>query len=150
MKIEIEIPDNHELVKEGDIYRLQMITPKKRQWLNYGIIKKGFYIDDQCNIHDYSSVITHHNNRNTAPTKKLCEAWLAMCQIQQWLLKPEFNGDWKWEPGTCYYTIKYDCGKPSIYDCWYYECSVKIKSKEIAEAFLEEFSELLILARPLL
>lgn len=64
MEVKIEIPDNCELVKEGDTYIVKERPSKPRSWKefckNYPVSKKEYYITMDSDI-DYVTDIQRSN-----------------------------------------------------------------------------------------
>ena len=93
------------------------------------------------------------HNKNTWLTKELAEASIALCQLIQWMTKPEYNGDWKpnWSDNSIKYVIQCDNGfisRPSTYLKTQILLAFNEESKR--DAFFEEFRDLIEIAKPLI
>ena len=109
MEVKIQIPDNCELIKDGDTY---LVKEKKQQqppktWKEfcekYPVKDTEYYIDgdsviSNCGNHSRNKTL----HRSMCTSKEEAEAFLALMQLRQ--LRKAWVGDW--EPsGNCYYAI---------------------------------------------
>lgn len=154
-EVKIQIPDNCELIKDGDTY----IVREKKQTLprsweefckKYPIKQGEAYIDSNSEI----DVTNYKYSRNVSCSKNWCtskeeaKAFLALMQLRQ--LRKAWVGDW--EPsGYNYYAIVYELKYgPQI---GFYEKlnkSLSFPTREMAGDFLNCFRDLCETAKPLL
>lgn len=114
MEVKIQIPDNCELIKDGDTY---IVKEKKqvppRSWeefcKNYPRTTSEYYIRDNSFI---EQIVNTSYPRNIKCDKNLCtseeeaEAFLALMQLRQ--LRKAWVGDWEIHEGESYGVI-YSC-----------------------------------------
>lgn len=154
--ITITIPDNCELVKEGNTYVIKEKDSKPKSWEEFCIYNKikltEYHIANDSRI--VRSVPETHrrdddNDRNICVSKEEAEAFLALMQLRQ--LRKAWVGDWKpwYKENAC---ILYDM----------YEAEIKIGPKspyghplsfptaEMAQEFFECFKDLCETAKMLL
>lgn len=106
MEVKIQIPDNCELIKDGNTY----IVKEKKQELprsweefceNYPRTKDEYFINDNSSIDQVT-----YNPRNARYDKNICisreeaEAFLALMQLRQ--LRKAWIGDWSDTDGAAY------------------------------------------------
>lgn len=108
MEVKIQIPDNCELIKDGNTY---IVKEKKqeppRSWEefceNYPRTKDEYFISDNSSI---DQVCNTYNPRNARYDKNICisreeaEAFLAFMQLRQ--LRKAWIGDWSDTDGAAY------------------------------------------------
>lgn len=110
MEVKIQIPDNCELIKDGDTY---IVKEKKqtppRSWeefcKNYPVRKDEVWISDGGIIRRiYSAAIGNNRTfKNWITTKEEAEAFLALMQLRQ--LRKAWIGNWDFETSA----KKYAC-----------------------------------------
>lgn len=159
-EVKITIPDNYELVKEGDSY---VVKEKKnnppRSWEEfcekYSIQKDESFIDMECNIitPELSNKRRRINaDKNYCCSKKEAEAFLALMQLRQ--LRKAWVGDWEQSKkqeiiGVILYNRYSDTIEVNEGDYW---CSVILSfpTKEMAKDFFSCFKDLCETAKILL
>lgn len=109
MEVKIQIPDNCELIKDGDTYIVKEKNNKPRSWeelcKSYPVKDTEYFISDRSNIVRCTFGIA---SREVSEDKNLCsseeeaEAFLALMQLRQ--LRKVWVGDWN-PSGNCYYAI---------------------------------------------
>lgn len=104
------IPDNCELLKDGDTYIVKEKSDKPRSWEEfcerYPLHENEVYIDDNGNI--ILNIICAGKKRNTPNwivNEQEAEAFLALMQLRQ--LRKAWIGDWKVEDATLFSCIKH-------------------------------------------
>lgn len=108
MEVKIQIPDNCELIKNGDTY----IVKKKEQtppktWeefcKNNPVTSNEYFIDGDGYIYECNSCPRNaEEDRNCCMSEEEAEAFLALMQLRQ--LRKAWVGDWK-PSGSDYYSI---------------------------------------------
>lgn len=154
-EVKIQIPDNCELVKDGDNY---VVREKKqnppRSWGEfcdrYPLTGKEAFIDAYSNVRPPCECGTREvlSGKNWCASKEEAEAFLALMQLRQ--LRKAWVGDWEPEGMKSHYAII-----PKIYsiDVGYYDSifrNLSFPTKEMAEDFLSCFRDLCETAKNLL
>ena len=163
-EVKIQIPDNCELIKDGDTYivkkkkKLQKKEPP-RSWeefcKNYSRTTNEYFI---CGDSSIDQVLNTDSPREIECDKNICtskeeaEAFLALMQLRQ--LRKAWIGDWNptsetklfaWiETSHCHYKTYVNYGTQ--------ECSrvLSFPTRAMAEDFLNCFKDLCEIAKPLL
>ena len=158
-EVKIQIPDNCELIKDGDTY---IVKEKKqtppRSWeefcKKYPLKPGEAYIDLNSGINVANCKCSRNvsESKNWCTSKEEAEAFLALMQLRQ--LRKAWIGDWE-QPNSNYLTaaILYSVNKQKvIVDCGNYWISkvLSFPTKKIAEEFLECFKNLCETAKILL
>ena len=111
----------------------------------------GWYFDKYCHIDNVFSFTAKNTNKNTFATKEQAEAAIAMAQLSQ--LMKVYNDGWEAD-WSDYSQLKYCIGferENLEIDNWIdYRHFLAFKDEETAELFLENFTELIKQAKPLL
>ena len=155
-EVKIQIPDNCELIKDGDTYIVKEKKQKPpRSWeefcKNYPLKRGEAYIDLNSGI----DVANYKCSRNVSESKNWCtskeeaEAFLALMQLRQ--LRKAWVGDWKpTEKGTAYGIISRKDGSigTGFYDL--IQRNLLFPTQEMAEDFLNCFKDLCETAKILL
>lgn len=156
MKVKIQIPDNCELIKDGDTY---IVKEKKqeppRSWEefceNYPLTDKEVYIDSYSNIKSPCECGKRKvlSGKNWCISQKEAEAFLALMQLRQ--LRKAWVGDWEPIKGETYLAIYNDiaegiCDSPFSMS----NTTMSFPTPEMAEDFLSCFRDLCEKAKILL
>ena len=159
MEVKIQIPDNCELIKDGDTY---IVREKKqeppRSWEefceNYPLIGKEAFIDAHSNVRPPCECGTREvlSGKNWCDSKEEAEAFLALMQLRQ--LRKAWVGDWKQpDSNDTMAVIVYDKNKQRIKVdfgyCWR-NSVLSFPTKGMAEDFLNCFRDLCKTAKILL
>ena len=113
---------------------------------------KGCYVRANY-ISKYNKYTSLDSNKNVFPTKAEAEACLALSQLCQ--LRDAYNGeplaDWcDWSDANTKYCIEFYDNEITTFN---YKCTRKVlsfKTEKLRDKFLENFSELIETAKPLL
>ena len=157
MEVKIEIPDNCELIKEGDSYIVRERQSKPRSWEEFcekfPIIPTEHYIDE------YSDIIsvfgwTHSRcsaDKNLCVSREEAEAFLALIQLRQ--LRKVWIGDWELtsnKPSAIiFYNVKVN-RMQITYSMRNRNGVLSFPTEQIAKEFLECFKDLINQAKLLL
>ena len=155
MEVKIQIPDNCELIKDGDIYIVKDKNDKPRSWEEfcekYPVKPGESYIMPSSN-----RIFTTDENFNGkrlgktwCTSKEEAEAFLALMQLRQ--LRKAWVGDWESSGNNCYYAIIFSIEtglKTGEYASTYRALS--FPTSEMAEDFLNCFKDLCETAKILL
>lgn len=157
-EVKIQIPDNCELIKDGDTYIVKekkQVPPKSwEEFCKRYPVKNGeCFITPRSSIaskEDYKCDSNRHciEGRNWCASMEEAEAFLALMQLRQ--LRKAWVGDW--EPsGDGYYAIVYDIRDELIVGSheWLNK-SLSFPTREIANDFLNCFRDLCETAKILL
>ena len=156
MEVKIQIPDNCELIKDGDNY---VVREKKqnppRSWEEfcerYPIQLGEIKLDSACNIYGFekSTIRRPHNDRNVYTSKEEAEAFLALMQLRQ--LRKAWVGDWEPVEDSFYWGVYKHITMGIMVDA--FELWIPIltfPTKGMAEDFLSCFKDLCEKAKTLL
>ena len=152
MEVKIQIPDNCELIKDGDTYIVKEKNDKPRSWEEfcerYPVKKGESFIATINNIHTANYNGKDRYLKNWCVSKEEAEAFLALMQLRQ--LRKAWVDDWN-PSGSDYYAIIFsiDTGlKIGEYASTYRALS--FPTPEMAEDFLNCFKDLCETAKILL
>ena len=161
MEVKIQIPDNCELIKDGNTYVVKERKQEPpRSWEEfcerYPVKKGEAYIDFDSRIENIGPNYGT-DPRNSTLDKNLCvskeeaEAFLALMQLRQ--LRKAWVGDWKPSRNVEYSVILVE-KRTNMFnvDYGYWDCnySMTFPSKGMADDFLCCFRDLCEIAKPLL
>jgi hypothetical protein len=133
--------------------RFRPVVKGKPRWYDFKGVK-GWYVNNWSNITCYGSDTTGANdtNRNVWPTKEEAEACLALSQLCQW--RDKYNEGWKPDYTNCEINLKWTIqpykNQVERFVTNNYPCILIFKTEEIRDKFLEDFAELIDIAKPLL
>ena len=162
-EIKITIPDNCELIKDGDTYivkkkkKLQKKEPP-RSWeefcKNYSRTTNEYFICEDSSIDQVLNTDSPREiecDKNICTSKEEAEAFLALMQLRQ--LRKAWVGDWKPSRNVEYSVILVE-KRTNMFnvDYGYWDCnySMTFPSKGMADDFLCCFRDLCEIAKPLL
>ena len=154
-ELKIEVPAGYEIDKEKSTFekivfkKVERELPKK--WEDLGGVN-GFYINAQSDINPYyDSEIKGTTSKNIFPTREEAEACLALAQLCQ--LRDIYNEGWKpnWEDyNETKYCIEFCQGRIETIDRVNCHKILTFKTEELRDKFLENFRDLIKIAKPLL
>lgn len=149
----VQVPEGYEIDQEKSTFEEIVFKPvkSKPKWEDFGHVG-GWYIRSDSTVvvsNDY--VTSGDHNKNTWPSKAEAEAALALSQLCQW--RDKYNEGWKpdWtNPKQYKYVIVSDkgCFEVGVNRLTSYPLS--FKSSGIRDKFLEDFRDLIEVAKPLL
>lgn len=153
MEVKIQIPDNCELIKDGDTYIVKEKSDKPRSWeefcKRYPLHENEVYFNENGNI--ISNLICVGRKRDTPNwivNEQEAEAILALIQLRQ--LRKAWVGDWN-PSGDNFYAIIFSIEtglKTGEYASTYRALS--FPTPEMAREFLDCFKDLCETAKILL
>ena len=157
-EIKIQLPDNCELVKDGDSYvvREKMQNPP-RSWEEfcekYPLTDKEAFIDSYSNIKPPCLCGERKalSGKNWCASNEEAEAFLALMQLRQ--LRKAWVGDWEQPKEKPIGAIIYDVNEDRIaisYLTFWSNITLSFPTKEMAEDFLGCFKDLCETAKILL
>lgn len=153
-ELKIEVPAGYEIDKENSTFekivfkKIEKELPKSWEELK---VVEGFYIDKDSNIYDCPKVNVLRKNKNVFPTEEEAEACLALAQLCQ--LRDRYNDGWKpnWEDyNEDKYCIEFCQGRIETFFRVNCHKILIFKTEELRDEFLENFRDLIEIAKPLL
>ena len=154
-EMKIQAPEGYEIDKEKSTFEKIIFKKDNKElpktWEEVGVIK-GWYTYAGGSI-DYFSEgnSTNYADRNIFPTKEEAEASLALAQLCQ--LRDRYNDGWKpdWKNSTETKHI-IEINRNYIVKNFYNHTKriLAFKTKNIRDKFLENFKDLIEIAKPLL
>lgn len=156
-EITITIPDNCELIKEGNTYVIKEKDTKPKSWRefchNFRIKQKEYFINTDSAIIKYDATERREiEDRNLCVSPEEAEAFLALMQLRQ--LRKAWIGDWE-QPksstkiGVVTHNINYDEIVADNGNYWT-TMPLSFPTKEMAEDFIGCFRDLCKTAKILL
>lgn len=131
------------------IKSLGISSKKSPKWEDFGEIK-GYFVSADSQIEKfegYSSVY----EKNIFPSKEEADACLALSQLCQW--RDKYNEGWKpkWLiNSTEKYCVYFSNNELSVTTYITTHTILSFKTREIRDKFLEDFKDLIEIAKPLL
>ena len=154
-EMKIQVPEGYEIDRENSTFeniifrKAERKLPKK--WEDVENVN-GYYADSWGDVRCYYGVNTpDHTNKNIFPTKEEAEACLALAQLCQ--LRDIYNEGWKpnWEDhNETKYCIEFCQGRIETIDRVNCHKILTFKTEELRDKFLENFRDLIEIAKPLL
>lgn len=153
-EMKIQVPEGYEIDKEKSTFENIVFKKVEKELLkSWGELDNvsGYYVDKNSKVYNCIDHTTANDNRNIFPTREEAEACLALAQLCQ--LRDRYNDGWKpdWKNDTeLKYVIEifYDNIVKRIYECRYKVLA--FKTEELRDKFLENFRDLIEIAKPLL
>ena len=157
--IEIIAPEGYEVDKEKSsfekiVFRALPDKGLPKTWDELGLIH-GYYTDGFSNVFPCNTPQPYTNkadegNRNTWPTREEAEASIALAQLCQ--LRDRYNGGWKpdWLDDGRKYVIYFAGEKMNTARMTGIQFVLAFKTEELRDKFMENFSDLIEKAKPLL
>ena len=150
--LKVQVPEGYEIDQEKSTFEEIVFKPvkSKPKWRDLGHVD-GWYICSDSKVVRIGYVISEDFNKNTWPSKEEAEAALALSQLCQW--RDKYNEGWKpdWTNSRQYkYVIvsEKECFMVGVRRFTF--CPLSFKSTEIRDKFLEDFRDLIEVAKPLL
>lgn len=162
MEVKIQIPDNCELIKDGNTYIVKEKEEKKqippKSWEefcdNNDVQKQEHYIDSEskvCRLTDKPMKREYTRDKNLCTTAEEADAFLALMQLRQ--LRKAWVGDWEQsKENSCagiFYSISQDEVTVSCAKFWI-NITLSFPTRGMAEEFLYCFKDLCEIAKILL
>ena len=152
-ELKIQVPEGYEIDRENSTF--EKIVFKKvenelpKRWEDLGVIR-GYYVNAHSELRDFECCTGKDSNKNTFPTKEEAEACIALAQLCQ--LRDRYNDGWKpnWNKETDKYTIIYNSDKIDTSFSVYSQRILSFKTVELRDKFLENFRDLIEIAKALL
>lgn len=158
MEVKIQIPDNCELIKDGDTYVVkEKKNDKPRSWVEFckRYPKKSgeTFINSVSEIfvYDIPSTRDEKRDKNVCTSKEEAEAFLALMQLRQ--LRKAWVGDWEQPIGAPIGVIHYwlpACKPMCTSGSYNINRHLSFPTPEMAQDFLNCFKDLCETAKILL
>ena len=152
--MKIQAPEGYEIDREKSTFekivfkKIERELPKSWEELK---IMNGFYVSSGSNVQTFISHIISDNNKNMFPTRAEAEACLALAQLCQ--LRDRYNDwwkpDWKYK-GEMKYCIEFFKDRISKENYYSTKKVLCFKTPELRDKFIENFKDLIEIAKPLL
>mgnify|MGYP003095628425 CR=1 FL=1 len=153
MEVKINIPDNCELVQEGNTYIVkEKQKPLPKTWgefcKNYPVEEKEYYISLSRDIQSMSEIGERicSEDRNFCSTKEEAEAFLALMQLRR--LRNAWVEDWK--PIEGHYSVYITGGDVTVSKFSATRYTLSFPTSDMANEFAECFKDLIMKAKILL
>lgn len=148
----VQVPEGYEIDQEKSTFEKIVFKPvdSKPEWKDLGRVG-GWYIRSDSTVVRSDYVWPGDHNKNTWPSKEEAEAALALSQLCQW--RDKYNEGWKpdWNNYNRYkHVIVFVKGNIARNVSASTSCPLSFKSSEIRDKFLEDFRDLIEIAKPLL
>ena len=153
-EMKIQAPEGYEIDKENSTFenivfkKIEKELPKS--WEDLKILN-GYYVNDSSEVDIFESYTTDEYNKNVFLTKEEAEACVALAQLCQ--LRERYNDGWKpdWEDyNETKYCIEFCQGRIETVDRVNCHKILTFKTEELRDKFLENFRDLIKIAKPLL
>lgn len=151
-EVVIKIPEGYVIDKEKSTFtkivfkKIQKVLPK-----TWGELERvrGYYVTSSSCINAYGSACDS-SAKNTVPTKELANAILALCQLLQ--LRDFYNDSWvaNWTELNRKFCIEMYDNAVSKDDYSNTHRVLHFKTRELRDEFLENFKDLIEIAKPLI
>lgn len=154
-EVKIQIPDNCELIKDGDNYVVREMQNPPRSWeefyQNYPLTNKEYYISSNGFI--FPIPINYIGNKrgckNWIGSEEEAEAFLALMQLRQF--RKAWVGDWKPVEDSYYWGVYNHITMGVMVDSFLtWNPALTFPTQEMAEDFLSCFKDLCETAKILL
>lgn len=153
-EFKIQVPEGYEIDKENSTFekivfrKIDNNLPKS--WKEFGEVK-GWFVNNRCEIDYYDEGdSTNDMDKNLFPTEEEAEACIALAQLCQ--LRDRYNDGWKpdWEDGTEKHVIYFSHDIIDRTSACLSHYVLTFKTQELRDKFLENFRNLIEIAKPLL
>ena len=153
-EFKIQVPEGYKIDRENSTFekivfkKIENELPKSWEDL-YEV--GGWFVDFHSKVVTSSSMRTADSVKNRFPTKEEAEACLALAQLCQ--LRDRYNDGWKpdWEDvGQSKWCIDFFQDDIREVSCISVRRVLAFKTKELRYEFLENFNDLIEIAKPLL
>lgn len=153
-ELKIEVPTGYVIDKENSTFEKIIFKEVEKElpksWEEFGKIK-GWFVDNMCEIDYYSEGdSTDYRDKNLFPTEEEAEACIALAQLCQ--LRDRYNDGWKpnYKDNNVKYLLYY-CGDTITKSHTTGASNLLVfKTEELRDKFLENFKDLIEIAKSLL
>ncbi len=157
-KFEIEVPNGYRVVNTAkgkwELRKIELPKTWYEFYETHPVKKDECSIDANGIIHSLSPVEGARRNRADLPNKKTAEAFLALMQLIQLrdCYRDSYEEGWKpdWKGVKSKYCIRFNAGKIVCTDYTYLSGALSFPTAELAKQFLDNFLDLIEVARELI
>lgn len=153
-EMKIQAPEGYEIDREKSTF--EKIVFKKiennlpKTWKEFGEVK-GWFVTELSDVDYYSEGhSSDYRDKNLFPTEEEAKACVTLAQLCQ--LRDRYNDGWKpnWIDGTEKHSIYFYSDE--IYSSYIYQTQkiLTFKTRKLRDQFLENFRDLIEVAKPLL
>jgi hypothetical protein len=154
-ELKIQVPEGYEIDRENSTFKNIVFKKVENElpnsWEDLEFID-GFFVSSLSDIAKIGNNTTNdESNKNVFPTVEEAEACLALAQLCQ--LRDRYNDGWKpdWINNKEYkYSIVINNGEPFVETYFNVQKVLSFKTQELRDKFLENFRDLIEIAKPLL
>ena len=152
-EFKIQVPEGYEIDRENSTFEkivFKKVEKLPKKWEELWSVK-GFYVDEDSGIYACTDRYAEDENKNIFPTEEEAQACVALAQLCQ--LRDRYNGGWKpnWEDyDETKYCIEFCQGRIETIDRVNCHKILTFKTEELRDKFLENFEDLIEIAKPLL
>ena len=153
-ELKIQVPEGYEIDRENSTFEKIVLMKTDnylpRSWEEFGKVK-GWFVNELSNVEYYSEGhSTDFRDKNLFPTKEEAKACVALAQLCQ--LRDIYNDGWKpdWTNNAEKYCIYFNDNKLDISYSYSAHRVLIFKTVETRDKFLENFRDLIEIAKPLL
>lgn len=152
-ELKIEVPQGYEIDKENSTFEKIVFKKVKKElsksWRELNNVS-GYYVDKDSKIYNCVNFSTDYGNRNIFPTEEEAEACVALAQLCQ--LRDIYNEGWKpdYKDNNVKYLLYYWGDTITKSHTTGASNLLVFKTVELREKFLENFRDLIEIAKPLL
>ena len=157
-EMKIQVPEGYKIDREHSTFENIVFKKVEKElptnWCDLKFIK-GFFVNSESEIKEineaHDKILAIEGNRNVFPTKEEAEACVALAQLCQ--LRDIYNEGWKpnWEDirqsKWCIEFFQDDISEVTHLSA---RRVLAFKTKELRDDFLENFEDLIEIAKPLL
>lgn len=128
--------------------RFRPVIKSKPKWEDFGKIK-GWHVNQYCVLVAFEET-SGSINKNIWPTKEEAEACLALSQLCQW--RDKYNDEWRpdWKNDNTKWCIGITHDRVRTFSIITENHVLAFRTQTMRDKFLEDFSELIEIAKPLL
>ena len=157
-ELKIVVPEGYEIDQENSTFECIKFKPIKKElpktWEEFCLLARPawYFINEYSEI-DCCTVQSIRNpteDKNLLPTKELAEAMLALCQLIQ--LRDCYNDGWEpdWSTIDSKYCISINLNNANKEILCHSNTILAFKTEELRDEFLNNFKDLIEIAKPLL
>ena len=151
--MKIQVPEGYEIDRENSTFekivfkKVERELPKRWEDL-MGV--SGCYVDSNSKVEVFKGCFAKEETKNVFPTRTEAEACLALSQLCQ--LRDRYNDGWKpdWEDSYVKYILYYWGDDITKTHCTNARTLLSFKTQKLRDEFLENFRDLIEIAKPLL
>ena len=152
-EFKIQVPEGYEIDRENSTFEkivFKKVDDLPKSWKEFGEVE-GWFVNNRCEIDYYDEGdSTNDMDKNLFPTKEEAEACVALVQLCQ--LRDRYNDGWKpdYKDNNVKYLLYYWGDTITKSRTTGASNLLVFKTEELRDKFLENFRDLIEIAKPLL